>query len=188
MRTRRALTTEEVTGVISSLAETLQGTAHTEKLRNALELHAAQFSERQVRVRFLLLVTAMEALSSPTPKHPAATSLLAQWKADARQGLNQHEPGSKAHESLQALLRELKFRGSDSIRPQLRKLFEWVPVAGPTEAQELGRRVLHIYDQRSTLLHEGHIPHQDLAALEVEARTLLERLLMSFLVSPEKNV
>lgn len=181
VRSRRLLSSEEVACAITGMVQAFQRSDYAEKLRTALELHAAHFNERQARVRFLLLVTAMEALSQATPKHPAAAALLARWEAELREELSRHDPASEAHASLSALLREMNFRGSDSIRSQLRKLFERVPVAGPAEAHALGRRVLRLYDQRSVLVHEGHIPHQDLLALEAEARELLERLLQSLL-------
>jgi hypothetical protein len=76
-------------------------------------------------------------------------------------------------DSLDALANELVFRSEDSIRRQIRKLFASLP-GTEEESAELQRRALRVYGKRSTLVHDGHIPAEELPDLEIEARELLE--------------
>jgi hypothetical protein len=66
---RQSLEKETLRQTILSIANVLLDSVYGERLRLALELYAAHFSEHQVRVRFLLLVIAMESLAKPTTKH-----------------------------------------------------------------------------------------------------------------------
>ena len=77
---------------------------------------------------------------------------------------------------LEALSRELLVRSEDSIRSQIRKLFASLPGVDAAEATKLQRRALCVYDKRSTLVHDGHLPNEELFTLEGEARELLEKL------------
>lgn len=55
----------------------------------------------------------------------------------------------------------LKLYGShfeDSIRSQIRSLFRSIAAEKGAESGPLERRALHVYDMRSTLVHDGFIP------------------------------
>ena len=150
-----------------------------EKLRVALELYAAHFTEQQVRVRFLLLVMAMESLAKPTVKHQIAIDLLDRWRKELAEKMRELDSSSEEFLSLEALSRELVFRSEDSIRAQVRKLFASLPGVDAAKATELQRRALRVYDKRSTLVHDGHLPAEELSTMETEARELLENVFAS---------
>ena len=176
---RRTLARDDVASNIAAIAVALVGAPDGERFRVALELYAAHFVERQVRVRFLLLVMAMESLAQSTRKHKVAVDLLRRWQGELAAQLRMHDQSSDEFASLEALSRELSFREEDSIRSQVRKLFRRLRGVDEPETTELERRALHVYDKRSTLVHDGHLPMDELTKLEAEARELLERLLMS---------
>jgi len=185
VHSRRALTKDDISPNLVGIAKALAGAPEGEKLRVALELYAAHFIERQARVRFLLLVMAMESLSKPTRKHDVAVNLLDRWQQELEHEMQTHDRSSQEFVSLEALSRELSFRAEDSIRNQIQKLFRGLTGASCADTDELERRALRVYDKRSTLVHDGHLPIDELSKLETEARALLERLLMS---SVERNL
>lgn len=121
----------------------------------------------------------MESLAKPTRKHDVAINLLDRWQRELEHAMQTHDRSSQEFASLEALSRELSFREEDSIRSQVRKLFRGVTGASRVESDELERRALRVYDKRSTLVHDGHLPTDELTKLETEARELLERVLMS---------
>lgn len=179
VRARQTLAKGTLSPVVSSIANVLLNSTHGEKLRVALELYAAHFTEQQIRVRFLLLVMAMESLAKPIAKHQVAINLLDRWRQELDTEMNRLDSSSEEFRSLEALSRELGFRSEDSIRTQVRKLFANLPSVDPVEATELQRTALRVYDKRSTLVHNGHLPDEELSTLETEARKLLEKVFAS---------
>lgn len=173
---RQVLDKGSLRSALSNIAAALLKSHYGEKLRVALELYAAHFTEQQARVRFLLLVIAIESLAKSSVKHQAAIDLLKCWREGLVKEMNKYEPTSDAHESLKALFREIDFRSDDSIRSQIRKLFANLPNRGAADSIELQRRALHVYDRRSALVHDGHLPVDELSFLEAETRDLLEML------------
>ncbi|MEZ4707226.1 MAG: HEPN domain-containing protein [Caldilineaceae bacterium] len=184
IRTRYVLSKEELEPSLSSIAQLLSHSPYGEKLRVALELYAAHFNEQQIRVRFLLLVIAIESLAKPTAKHQVAITLLTRWAKELETEKGKYDSSSEEYRSLDALSRELNFREDDSIRSQLRKLFLNLPGFTPNETEDLQRRALRVYDKRSALVHDGYLPIQELAELEVEARSLIEKI---FVVAIEQS-
>lgn len=176
---RKTLAQPDVQSTLSRVASSLRSSKFGPKLVTALELYAAHFTESQARVRFLLLVVAMEALSRGSKRHDAAIQVLQRWEADLSKEIGNYAPPSEAWFSLDALRRELKFRSEDSIRSQVRKLFAGLPGVSPEESALLQRRALRVYDKRSTLVHDGQLQAGELTELEVEARELLEKILLS---------
>nr|VTO95537.1 hypothetical protein BIN_B_01018 [Mycobacterium riyadhense] len=167
----------------SKLIETQMGTAHFltdpsfgEKYRVALELYAAHITEAQVRVRFILLVIAMEALSEKTYKHQVARDLLHRWKQELKAEKSKYDRSSEEFKSLNDLHSEIKWRGESSLGDGIRKLFVGLPAVTEEELEELQRRAMVVYRKRSTLVHEGYVPVEELPGLEREARELLEVL------------
>lgn len=76
---RKTLKQSDLQATVFHVASALKSPTFGPKLITALELYAAHFTESQARVRFLLLVVAMEALSSGSMKHDAAIELLRGW-------------------------------------------------------------------------------------------------------------
>lgn len=171
---RHALSQEQVVEALREFPEIATDTTANSKLCTALELYGAHFSEASAKVRFLLLVMSLEALTEPTPKDEPTQYLLDKWKQELETEKQSHAKNSAVYESLLALERELFFRRQDSIRSQLRKLMQRVPTA---HADNLPRRALRLYDKRSSLVHDGSLPSRELKELELEAAKLVEAAL-----------
>lgn len=175
---------KDVIPVLSQFAEVIAHERLGPRMLVALELYAAHLAETQARVRFLLLVIAIEAVAEPTPKHEVASALLSKWQEEVRGRLKDYEPGSDEYDSLIALEREMNHRKMDSIRGQVRNLFSNFGTS-TEESKSLQKRALRVYDMRSTLVHEGHLPADQLSELEDEARELLEMVLKKWITDTE---
>lgn len=175
---RQALTPEKLKLTLTAITNALVGSKYGAKLRTALEIYAAHITEQQVRVRFLLLVIAIESLATPTKKHNVAIDLLNHWKQELEGEIEKYEEVSEELESLESLKRELNFRSEDSLRSQIRKLFSNLSGLTSEDSNELKKRSMHVYDKRSVLVHDGRLPDEELVDLEIEARELLEKLLL----------
>jgi hypothetical protein len=150
-----------------------------ERVVVALELYAAHFAEKQARVRFLLLVIALEAVAVARLKHETALLLLDKWDHELNDQLRQAVVGTEEHNSLEALRNSLRYQRTDSIRSSVQNLFTNI-AQSPGEEQALRKRARVVYDKRSTLVHEGRLPAQELSDLEDSARNLLELVFSHF--------
>lgn len=145
----------------------------------ALELYAAHFAEKQARVRFLLLVIALEAVAVARPKHEAALLLLDKWGQELDDQLKEAVVGTDEYNSLKALRHTLQYQRTDSIRSSVQNLFSNI-AHSPEEELTLRKRARDVYDKRSTLVHEGRLPAEELSDLEESARNLLELVFNHF--------
>jgi len=184
---RKTLSTANIEACFSGIGNALSGQATSAKLTVALELYAAHFVERQVRVRFLLLVMAMESLAKGTSKHDVAVALLKKWEQELKSEIGKFEKEGEAYLSLDALFREMQFRATDSIRSQVRKLFRELPGLSEDESRDYQKRALRVYDARSVLVHDGFLPAADLLFCENESRVLVERLLLALISPPQST-
>jgi hypothetical protein len=151
---------------------------HDAKLRVALELWGAYFTEVSANARFLTLVMALETLATGTPRTPLVLGLLDKWKQEAEELRNSVEPESDDAHSLEAVSRELLFRREDSIRRQIRMLVATtLQVNGDADASEMARSAVRVYDLRSTLVHEGKLEPQVLSKATADAKHIAERVL-----------
>lgn len=176
VRNRQILTQADLQETVAHVTNAVKQSVLGPKFVTALELYAAHFTEPQARVRFLLLVVAIESLSTGTMKHTAAIDLIGRWKIDLEGEMKRHVKSSEAWQSLDALRRELGFRADDSIRSQVGKLFAGLPGLSLEDSAALRSKAIRVYDKRSTLVHDGHLPSTELMGLEEDARELLEKV------------
>lgn len=182
VRSRKALGQKELTQAFSQMSQILSTGPNSEKLRTALELYGSHFFERQARIRFLLLIIALEALATPTLKSHVALALISKWQKDLSTEKQRYSRCSTEYDALEDLARELFYRREDSIRGQIRKLFCSIADKANSGSADLPRRALKIYDIRSKLVHEGSLPPADLEAAEEEARILLETVINNLIL------
>ena len=176
VESRKSLSSKQMSDALLGVAHFLTDPKHRDKHRVALELYAAHFAEQQARVRFILLVIAMEALAESSPKHQVALDLLGRWQDELTQEKLRYDSYSEEFYSLNALSRELDFRAGDSVNNTIRKLFADLPGVEAEERSDMQRRAIRLYSKRSVLVHDGYLPAEELASLEAEARSLLEKL------------
>jgi hypothetical protein len=148
------------------------------KLRTALELYQAYYYERSANARFLTLVMALETLTVSSLKSQFVLNIIANWQKDVNLLKNQLESDSEDYEALIALERELLFRREKSLRSQIRALvFDTLQTSDVPDAKELADKAVKVYDKRSTLVHEGTLPVEELNWAEAEAKNIVEVVL-----------
>jgi hypothetical protein len=182
VRNRATLSHVDLQNIVDKYASIFSSDSHTyssrAKMRISLELYAAHFSERAMSTRFLMLIMALEALIPGMNKSKIALNLLEQWKQQVSDLKSKLPPDSDEYNSLEGLERELLFRRENSIRSQIKQMVYDVLSAGKNpKANELAQRVVKVYDQRSTLVHEGALPVGELAKAEQDAREIIELVL-----------
>lgn len=151
---------------------------HDPKLRVALELYGAYFTELSANARFLTVVMALEALAMGIPRTQLVLSLLDKWKKEVEELQKAVAPDSEEAASLEALSRELLFRKEDSIRRQIRSLvFTTLQANGDEDAEAMATKAVQVYDYRSTLVHEGKLGSPVLGKATSDAKNLVERVL-----------
>ena len=154
------------------------GISQDPKLGVALKLYGAYFTEQSSTARFLTLIMSLEALTLPTPKAPIALALLEKWSIELDEIAAPMAPNSEDALALAALKREICFRRDDSIRSQVRKLV-LSTLDDESDAADVAREALRLYDLRSTLVHDGFVDARQLSEATDRARTLVHRVLLS---------
>lgn len=148
------------------------------KLKIALELYGAYYYESSANTKLLTLVMVLETLTVTSPKSQFTLDIIANWQKDVDRLKNQLESESEEFEALIALERELLFRKEKSLRSQVRALvFDTLQKSGTFHAREMAEKAVKVYDKRSTLVHEGALPIQDIQWAEKEAKEIVEAVL-----------
>lgn len=148
------------------------------KLGIALELYGAFFSEATPNARFLTLVMVLESLAESEKRPQAVLDILDNFRGQIEDIEKNYSDDSIEKISLESLKRELVHRKEDSIRKQIRSLvFNTLSVNGDSDATEMSKQALKVYDKRSTLVHEGSIRPDELGKVSTDARNIVERVL-----------
>jgi hypothetical protein len=149
------------------------------KLQTALDLYSAYWYEHTSKARLLTLVMALETLMDDLPRHPVVIELLGKWEPDVTSAKARYAPKSEEYLALESLERELIFKKTDSLRRQVRTLvYKTLKSSiGEDSAQELARKAVDVYDKRSVLVHEGHLPEYELNRATADAKEIVEKVL-----------
>lgn len=148
------------------------------KLRVALELWGAYFTELSANTRFLTLVMALETLTSPTPRTQLVLGLMDKWKKEVEDLQNTVRSDSEDAISLGSVGRELLFRREDSIRRSIRTLvLTTLQANGDEDAAVTAQKAVDIYDLRSGLVHNGELEVPVLSNAISGAKNIVERVL-----------
>lgn len=164
------------------------------KLRVALELYGAYYTEFTPNAKFLTLIIALEALATGGFKTKLALDLIKKWKNELEELLKNVEPDSEDELSLEALRGELLFRQKDSIRRQIRSLvMKTLQDHGDEDAVEMARVADKMYSLRGELVHEGWLEPLTLSKATSKTRKIVERILLALFAkragqSEEDNV
>lgn len=150
----------------------------SQKLRIALELYGAFFSETTPNAKFLTLVMVLESLAESEKRPDAVLDLLLNFRGQIEEIETTYSEGSLERVSLESLKRELTYRQEDSIRKKIRSLvFNTLSKNGDSDALEVAKQSLKIYDKRSTLVHDGSLKPEELGSISTQARAIVERVL-----------
>jgi hypothetical protein len=160
------------------------------KLQVALELYTAYFSESSQNARFLTLVMSLEALSSPTLRTELVLGLLKKWQNDVVEAKSMLSPDDVHISELESLSQDILYKRESSIRSQIRALvFDTLSCAGNSDAHEVAKCAVKIYDHRSTLVHKGSLENSVLSDATSTAKLIVERVLRCrFLAEAQVNI
>jgi hypothetical protein len=154
------------------------------KLLLALELYGAYFTEYSINAKFLTLVMALEVLASGRRRRRVVLDLLDKWIGEVKRLLEQPNLNQEDQESLEALKGELQARQEESIRRKIRALVhDTLAKNDDADAYNTARQAVQIYDQRSTLVHNGTLPVSELRSATRNAKRIMERLLKAIYLS-----
>jgi hypothetical protein len=149
-----------------------------ERLRTAVQLFSEAHREVSTRARFLTHVIALEVLTEPRQKHPIAQRILDELSIRLAEAVEETRLESEEWHALDSLRRELEFRRETSLRSRVRQLMLDSLAHLPHDEQlRRARKAVWAYDQRSSLIHDGHLPPDRLhEAAEIARRALLDVL------------
>lgn len=149
-----------------------------QKLRVALELYQAHFSEASMNSRFLTLVMCLEALATGTKRPMPIIDLLQRWQDEIEKSKPSFAGDTECLAALESLARELDFRRENSIRSQIRTLvLSTLQGVGDPDAEAVAKTTLDVYDKRSTLVHEGRLENAALNEAFKNAQQIVRRIL-----------
>lgn len=150
------------------------------KLRVALELYGAYFTEFSPNAKFLTLVVALEALAISVRKTQLVIDLINKWKTELEKLSETVEAKSDDALSLEALSRELQIRKEDSKRRLIQSLvLKTLKDHGDKDAEEMAGIAKEMYDLRSILVHEGWLEPRILSKAISQTRNIVERILLA---------
>ena len=148
------------------------------KLKTALELFNAHFYEESSNAKLLTLIMALETLTTNQVKHKVAIDFIDQWCSQVVQQKEQFKSDTDEYEALESLERELLVRKETSLRRKIRTLvYKTLSLDRNPDASRFAQRSVKIYDSRSTLVHNGHLPPTELQQALSEAKEITEMVL-----------
>jgi hypothetical protein len=160
------------------------GFAHVERvvtdkrLRVSLDLYNAFTREWSQNARFLTLALALEALL-PDEKKPAyAIEMVDRWIEEVKRRKAAAAANSEEQADLESMIGGLRFQKEVSIsRKAQRLVYQVLNRRGDADAAELAKRAKELYGDRSTLVHEGSLPEQQLNRATKDLRMIMKRVL-----------
>jgi len=149
-----------------------------ERLQTALDLYSAYWYEHTDNARLLTLVLALESLITHPPRHEVVIQLLEKWKTEVETIRNKFEPDSDEYQALKSLDGELSSKKTESFRKQVRSLvLRSLEFLGHGQPYEWADQAVKVYDQRSTLVHEGFLPQPLLSQTTSAAKSIVALVL-----------
>ncbi|TFL15947.1 HEPN domain-containing protein [Jannaschia formosa] len=150
--------------------------AEDEDLTIALSLYVSQHYEASVRARFILLISALEALAPASKRHQTAVSAFESFEASLKELLQQSKT-SEEREALKALIEDTRWKMEDSISQRIRSLVKLsIPEDDPSRDREI-KNISKAYSVRSTLLHKGRVSEDKLREAMENTRRILKHIL-----------
>jgi hypothetical protein len=147
------------------------------KLKVALDLYNAFFREASTNARFLTLSMVLEALAPSELKHQSALDAIGRWIDEIKELQKTAASGSEECEAYESLIREVGFRREKSFRSRIRSLVRLALGPSDPDAEALSREAVRLYDVRSSLVHDGHVPGEDLGQAVTRIREIDFRVL-----------
>ena len=151
---------------------------HNDKLRVAIDLYAAYFTELSYNARFLTLVMVLEALTQPKKRPRFVQNLINQWEKQLNVSEAEFDGDDYKINEIQSIRGTLKHMKEDSLSKQLQELvLSTLQANGDSDAENMAKLMKVIYKDRSELVHDGSIDYKRLKQSTTNARGLAERIL-----------
>jgi hypothetical protein len=155
-----------------------------QKLQVALELYNSHFYETSPSARFLTLVIALETLTTPPPRPASIINMVKKWEQEVSSLQKTMSSESHEYKSLESLKGQLAHFKEESIRSQVKALvYETLKNENELNADKFASRAVKIYDRRSTLVHNGYLPAEEVNEAEKEAKEIVRTVLTVMLRS-----
>lgn len=150
-----------------------------EKLKLAIEIAMSHRFEVSERAQFIALVTSLEALLPDAPAAKVTRQVIPKAAQLIKEDRNQHDPGSSEWKELDRLLSRVNDLKKESISARIRTFVAASLARHPTLGNDevIENQILTAYDVRSKLLHQGHVPSEQLTSGLEFLRTFVPKLL-----------
>lgn len=146
------------------------------RLITALDLYGAHFKELSNNAKFLILVMALEALTTKIERPKIVLELINKWKNEIKDTLQKENLNDEEKTSLKAIFGDNSFKKEESIRQKIRHLIKDI-LRNDNDVCEVIKKTMKVYGLRSKLVHEGKLEANELAKAISDAQNILERVL-----------
>ncbi|MFC2032395.1 hypothetical protein ACFLUS_03400 [Chloroflexota bacterium] len=183
MRTTEVIIGTPVTDVFAFLKEGMDirrgnPSIDHQKLQLAFDLFSTYWYEYSNNAKLMTLILVLESLMDPPLRHKVVVQLLEKWKPEVEYLKKDFPTDSEEYHALESLEGELLFKKVDSLRRQVRSLvFKSLKFLGHDNPQELAEQAVSVYDERSSLFHNGFLPEPLLSQTTTKAKTIVELVL-----------
>lgn len=170
--------------------EKLGQIAINEKLKLAIEVAMSHRFEVSERAQFIALVTSLEALLPDAPVSDVSRKAITEAIHLIKKSREQYEKDSRESRDIERLLSQVKGLERESIGERLQNFVEASTTRHPTlgSYEVIGPEIRSTYNLRSKLLHQGHIPSEQLVNKLEFLRAFVPKLLrLLFIEASNKN-
>lgn len=149
------------------------------KLKLAIEVAMSHRFEASDNAQFITLITSLEALLPDLPVSPEASAAITEARQIIRNKRNTFARADPEWSELERLLDRINTLRVDSVGAGMRSFINAVLERHPGlgDRQAISKKVRDAYNARSRLLHDGHVPKEQLRAGLVFLRDFVPRLL-----------
>lgn len=148
------------------------------KLKTALDLYGAYFTEYSLNAKFLTLMLVLETLKPKGKQAPKAKSLAKQYRTEIKKALNEVNLSSEDTESLKALDGAIKYASDKALTEAIRHLvLTTLQNDGDQDAEEMASKAVKLYKDRGKLVHDGKLDKPKLSQSTQDAKIIVERVL-----------
>jgi len=148
------------------------------KLKVAIELYGAYFTENSDNARFLTLVMALEVLTDATKRPGYLLRLINKWEGHLKNCEDELSNDTDKLKEIASIKSSLGNMKNNSLTKELQNLvLSSLEQNGDQDATDMAELMKHIYDDRSRLVHNGFLETQKLKNNIRNTKNLVERIL-----------
>ena len=132
----------------------------------------------------------LETLAEPQQRPKIAQDLFDTWEKQINESTKNLQPNTEEFEALESIKKELLHRRVSSLRSQIYNLvLMTLKQIDDPNAVAMAKRAKKIYDSRSTLVHNGFIPDNELQEALTDVKQIVQKVLkIKFCLAVGKNI